>query len=167
MDGKLNCLRCGRDMVCWKRNMYLDLEEGMILRVPDWVQMDVYRCPGCGKLEFFQADFSPKAEEHIPVDAEPDDVDTTGYYTRPASDQISGAPFVGRNTRRTTPSAPCAGRGGTSPASGVENGSRQRRRLVHTAGAREGNKCKSGRFGGRFSCVDRAGGGSGGLFRHF
>ena len=81
MGETLKCLRCGRDMTCWKRNMYLDLEEGMIFRVPDWVQIDVYKCPGCGKLEFFQADFSPKAEEHISVEAEPDAVDTAGYYT--------------------------------------------------------------------------------------
>ena len=43
MGETLKCLRCGRDMICWKRNMYLDLEEGMLFRVPDWVQIDVYR----------------------------------------------------------------------------------------------------------------------------
>ena len=43
MGETLKCLRCGRDMTCWKRNMYLDLEEGMIFRVPDWVQIDVYK----------------------------------------------------------------------------------------------------------------------------
>ena len=108
MEETLKCLRCGRDMVCWKRNMYLDLEEGMIFRVPDWVQIDVYRCPGCGKLEFFQAGFSSKAEEHLPVAAEPDPVDTAGYYTPGFGPDVK-CPVCGKEHPADDPFCPLCG----------------------------------------------------------
>ena len=95
-------------MTCWKRNMYLDLEEGMIFRVPDWVQIDVYKCPGCGKLEFFQADFSPNAEEHISVEAEPDAVDTAGYYTPGFGPDVK-CPVCGKEHPADDPFCPLCG----------------------------------------------------------
>ena len=108
MGETLKCLRCGRDMICWKRNMYLDLEEGMLFRVPDWVQIDVYRCPGCGKLEFFQADFLPKAKEHVPVEAEPDAVDTAGYYTPGFGPDVK-CPVCGKEHPADDPFCPLCG----------------------------------------------------------
>ena len=85
---------------------------------------------------------------------------------RLASDRMSSAPFAGRNTRRTTLSARCAGHGGTNPANGAENGFLHRRRFAPTAGAKERNKRKSGRFGGRFVCADAVRS-CGGLLRYF
>ena len=85
---------------------------------------------------------------------------------RLALDQMSSALFAGKSTRRTTLSARCAGHGGTNPANGAENGFLHRRRFAPTAGAKERNKRKSGRFGGRFVCADAVRS-CGGLLRYF
>jgi hypothetical protein len=103
-------------MTCWKQGVYLDLPDGAVLNIPNRYPVDVYCCPQCGKLELFRANFVPKppAQES----AEPDSVDTTGYYTpgvqadvkcpvcgklHPADDLF--CPLCG--TRRDKPCARC------------------------------------------------------------
>lgn len=76
----LKCPHCGGELACWKRGHYLDLREDLLFSFPDWVKVDVYSCPGCGKLEFFRSSVSPKESRHVPAGPEPDTVDTTGYY---------------------------------------------------------------------------------------
>ena len=68
MGKPLNCLRCGTPMVLLKRE-YLQLgKTGWILGDLDnllsgGLDVDILTCPGCGKLEFFQGDWSELKEQ--------------------------------------------------------------------------------------------------------
>lgn len=120
-DEKRKCPNCGEVLTCWRREHYLDLQEGQILNIPNKIPVDVYSCPGCGKLEFFRAGFSPKEKEHIPAEPEPDSVDTTGYYV-PGIRENAKCPACGKEhpaddlfcplcgTRRDQPCAWCGRR---------------------------------------------------------
>lgn len=74
------CSQCGTALTVWMKKVYLDLQEGQIFNVPNRIPVEVYNCPDCGRLEFFRANFSPKEKKHVPVEPEPDSVDTSGYY---------------------------------------------------------------------------------------
>ena len=68
---KLNCLRCGTPMLFMKRENIQLGKTGWI--IGDWgnllagaLDVLVYSCPNCGKLEFFRGDFGeelPDGEE--------------------------------------------------------------------------------------------------------
>lgn len=63
---KLTCLRCGAEMQHVKTEKLQLGETGWVLGdLPNLfagaLEVDIYACPGCGKLEFFSA--APKEEE--------------------------------------------------------------------------------------------------------
>lgn len=120
-DEKRKCPNCGEVLTCWRRGHYLDLREGILFSAPDFAKVDVYSCPGCGKLEFFRPDFLPKEKKHVPVEPEPDSVDTTGYYVPGIREDVK-CPVCGKEhpaddlfcplcgTRRDQPCAWCGKR---------------------------------------------------------
>lgn len=64
MKGELTCLRCGRTMAYMKTEK-LQLGKTSLL-LGDWpniwagaLDVEIYVCPGCRKLELFQADTEP------------------------------------------------------------------------------------------------------------
>lgn len=66
---KMDCLRCGAEMQYIKREKIQLGEAGWILG--DWphlihgaLETDIYCCPDCGKLEFYQAE--PEEESEMP-----------------------------------------------------------------------------------------------------
>ena len=64
----LNCLRCGRQMRYIKREKLQLGQTGWVLGdLPNLfagaMSVDIYTCPGCGKVEFYLAD---AAEEELP-----------------------------------------------------------------------------------------------------
>lgn len=66
---KLDCLRCGKPMAYIKREKLQLGQTGWFLG--DWpnliagaLDVDIYTCPDCGKIEFYRAESS--AEEEMP-----------------------------------------------------------------------------------------------------
>ena len=69
---KLACLRCGENMNHVRTEKFQLGETGWILG--DWpnliagsMELDVYACPGCGKVEFFLPEESSFKEDGIPM----------------------------------------------------------------------------------------------------
>ena len=75
----LNCLRCGSAMGFVMRERFQLGQTGLILGdLPNLLagslELDVYGCPQCGKLEFFQpetavSEFRPEPQEGLPPEA--------------------------------------------------------------------------------------------------
>ena len=67
MGQKLNCLRCGAPMQLMKRENLQLGKTGWILGDLDnllsgGLYVDILTCPACGKLEFFQGEWSEQEE---------------------------------------------------------------------------------------------------------
>ena len=65
---KLDCLRCGKPMAYIKREKLQLGQTGWVLGdLPNLfagaMSVDIYTCPGCGKVEFYLAD---AVEEELP-----------------------------------------------------------------------------------------------------
>ena len=102
------CSQCGTELAVWMKKVYLDLQEGQILNIPNRIPVDVYSCPACGKLEFFRANFSPKEKKRAPAEPDPDPVDTTGYY-EPGSGPDVKCPVCGKEHPADDPFCPLCG----------------------------------------------------------
>ena len=69
-DRSLSCLRCGADMRYIQTQKLQFGEAGLLLGIlPNLlagaVEVDIYTCPDCARLEFFLSDSSGKAEDRI------------------------------------------------------------------------------------------------------
>ena len=54
MDRKgLKCLRCGAELKLLQETS-LEARNPGIFMTQDWVSVEIYNCPACGKLEFYQ-----------------------------------------------------------------------------------------------------------------
>ena len=62
-------------MDLWQAGRRLALT-GLFASVTDWIEVDIYSCPACGRLAFFRTNFLPQPKKHVPVEPEPTDVDT-------------------------------------------------------------------------------------------
>jgi rubrerythrin len=95
-------------MRCWEKDIYLITQESLLFRIPDGIQVDVYRCPQCGKLEFFQANFVPKKPVEASEESETDTIDTSGYYTPGVLEDVK-CPVCGKLHPADDPYCPLCG----------------------------------------------------------
>ena len=71
MDDNLSCLRCGQEMNFIKTEKLQLGQTGWLLRdLPNLLagamEVDIYACPGCGKVEFFLADGGASGGDALP-----------------------------------------------------------------------------------------------------
>lgn len=67
----LNCLRCGEKMALVRREKLQLGQTGWILGdLPNLaagaMEVDIYSCPGCGKIEFFQPSGASTPDNELP-----------------------------------------------------------------------------------------------------
>lgn len=85
---ELKCLRCGTEMK-FRENTNLVLKDSDFWNIEDRLKVEIYACPGCGKLEFFRANFkSPKETDSKESASVLDGVDTTGFYIPGVAEDI-------------------------------------------------------------------------------
>ena len=107
----LTCPLCGGKLGLLKKEAYVDLNTSAILNLPDRYPMDVYSCRGCGKVEFFRANFVPKPERPVcPAEErwQGETVDTTGFYTPGMGEDVK-CPRCGKEHPSDDPFCPLCG----------------------------------------------------------
>ena len=55
----VGCPQCGGQMDLWQAGRRLALT-GLFASVTDWIEVDIYSCPACGRLAFFRTNFLPQ-----------------------------------------------------------------------------------------------------------
>ena len=109
-ERELKCLRCGTEMK-FRKKTYLRLSDtGFFNLGEDVLLVEIYGCPGCGKLEFFRPAASlkkaQKAEElHELAD---DGVDTTAFYIPGVGEDVK-CPRCGKLHPSDDPFCPLCG----------------------------------------------------------
>lgn len=131
----VGCPQCGGQMDLWQEGRRLAMT-GLFASVTDWVEVDIYSCPACGRLAFFRTNFVPQPKKHVPVEPEPTEVDTAAFYV-PGTGSWSNARSAARSIPVTMPFVPCAGPGVIGPVPGAANGFRQHSRSVPIAATAE------------------------------
>ena len=82
-------------MDLWQAGRRLALT-GLFASVTDWIEVDIYSCPACGRLAFFRTNFLPQPKKHVPVEPEPTDVDTAAFYV-PGTGELVKCPVCGKS----------------------------------------------------------------------
>lgn len=95
----VGCPQCGGgQMDLWQAGRRLALT-GLFASVTDWIEVDIYSCPACGRLAFFRTNFLPQPKKHVPVEPEPTDVDTAAFYV-PGTGELVKCPVCGKEHPR-------------------------------------------------------------------
>ena len=90
----VGCPQCGGQMDLGQAGRRLALT-GLFASVTDWIEVDIYSCPACGRLAFFRTNFRPQPKKHVPVEPEPTDVDTAAFYV-PGTGELVKCPVCGK-----------------------------------------------------------------------
>ena len=88
-------------MDLWQAGRRLALT-GLFASVTDWIEVDIYSCPACGRLAFFRTNFLPQPKKHVPVEPEPTD-GTPPPSTFPVRGSWSNARSAARSIPVTMP----------------------------------------------------------------
>ena len=103
----VGCPQCGGQMDLWQAGRRLALT-GLFASVTDWIEVDIYSCPACGRLAFFRTNFLPQPKKHVPVEPEPTDVDTAAFYV-PGTGELVKCPVCGKEHPRDDAFCPLCG----------------------------------------------------------
>lgn len=103
----VGCPQCGGQMDLWQAGRRLALT-GLFASVTDWIGVDIYSCPACGRLAFFRTNFLPQPKKHVPVEPEPTDVDTAAFYV-PGTGELVKCPVCGKEHPRDDAVCPLCG----------------------------------------------------------
>lgn len=103
----VGCPQCGGRWTSGQAGRRLALT-GLFASVTDWIEVDIYSCPACGRLAFFRTNFLPQPKKHVPVEPEPTDVDTTAFYV-PGTGELVKCPVCGKEHPRDDAFCPLCG----------------------------------------------------------
>ena len=83
----LKCLRCGTPMK-FREQTHLELNDSGFWDIESHLKVEIYACPGCGKLEFFRSGIGVPKETAGGGAAESDSHDPSGFYTPGVAEDI-------------------------------------------------------------------------------